>query len=164
MKLILNEDYFRSVMFGLQDGLVSTTGVVAGISAGVSDRAIIILASFVAISVEASSMAAGQYSSEKAVHEMTKKGRHRDSLIIGATLMFFSYLAAGLIPIVPFLVFPPDIARAISILAALIGLFALGYFKGKIVKHRALRSAAEMLFIGGLATVIGLVVGNLLKV
>lgn len=164
MKLRLNEDYFRSIMFGLQDGLVSTTGVVAGISAGVSDRAIIILASFVAISVEASSMAAGQYSSEKAVHEMDKKGRHRDDLIAGAIFMFLSYLVAGLIPIAPFLIFPPDTARVISILVALIGLFALGYLKGKLVEHMALRSAAEMLFIGGLATAIGLIVGNFLKV
>lgn len=164
MKITLHEDYFRSVIFGLQDGLVSTTGVVVGISAGAPDRAIIILASFVAVSVEASSMAAGQYSSEKAVHQMDKSGKHRDSLIMGASLMFFSYLGAGLIPISPFLIFPPEVARVISISVALIGLFVIGYFKGKIVEHRALRSAVEMLIIGGLATIIGLVVGNFLKV
>lgn len=164
MKIDLHEDYLRSVMFGLQDGLVSTTGVVVGISAGAPDRAIIILASFVAISVEASSMAAGQYSSEKAVHQMDKSGRHRDSLIKGASLMFFSYLGAGLIPISPFLIFPPDTARVISISVALTGLFVIGYFKGKIAEIRALRSAVEMLIIGGLATAIGLVVGNFLKV
>lgn len=164
MKINLQEDYLRSVMFGLQDGLVSTTGLVVGISAGVPDRAIIILASFVAISVEASSMAAGQYSSEKAVHQLDKSGKHRDSLIWGAILMFFSYLIAGLIPISPFLIFTPDTARVISIAVALTSLFVIGYFKGKIVKHQALRSAVEMLIIGGVATVIGLVVGNLLKV
>ncbi|MDO8576771.1 MAG: VIT1/CCC1 transporter family protein [Candidatus Daviesbacteria bacterium] len=164
MKIVLDEDYLRSLMFGLQDGLVSTTGVVVGISAGVSDPAIIILASFVAISVEASSMAAGEYSSEKAVHQMDKRGRHRDSLMMGALLMFFSYLGAGLIPISPFLIFPPDTARVISILVALTGLFVIGYFKGKIVKERAFRSAVEMLIIGGLATAIGLLVGTFLKV
>lgn len=164
MKIRLNEDYFRSVMFGLQDGLVSTTGVVVGISAGVSDKAIIILAAFVAVSVEASSMAAGEYSSEKAVHQMDRKGRHRDDLIIGAILMFFSYLLAGFIPILPFLIFPPDIARSISISAALISLFIIGYLKGKIVKLGAMRSAFEMLLIGGLATIIGLTVGYFLKV
>jgi|SRR3989344_491514 len=164
MKIRLQEDYLRSILFGLQDGLVSTTGVVVGISAGVSDKAIIILASFVAISVEASSMAAGQYSSEKAVHQLDKSGKHRDSLIKGAVLMFFSYFLAGLIPISPFLIFPPDTARVISIATALISLFIIGYFKGKIVEHRALRSAVEMLIIGGLATIIGLVVGNFLKV
>ena len=35
---------------------------------------------------------------------------------------------------------------------------------GKIVEKRALRSAFEMLIIGGLATLIGLIVGNFLKV
>ncbi|MDD5416172.1 MAG: VIT1/CCC1 transporter family protein [Candidatus Daviesbacteria bacterium] len=164
MKIALNEDYFRSVIFGLQDGLVSTTGVVVGISAGVSDQAIIILASFVTVSVEASSMAAGQYSSEKAVHQMGKSGKHRDDLIIGAILMFFAYLAAGLIPIAPFLFFVPETARIISISVALLALFAIGYLKGKIVKCRALRSAIEMLFIGGMATIVGLIVGNFLKV
>lgn len=164
MKLILHEDYFRSIMFGLQDGLVSTTGIVAGISAGVSNQAIIILASFVAVSVEASSMAAGQYSSEKAVHQMDKTGKHTDSLMLGAGLMFFSYLGAGLIPIVPFLIFPADAARVISISVAMLGLFVIGFFKGKIVEHKAFRSAAEMLIIGGLATAIGLLVGNFLKV
>ncbi|MBI2329911.1 VIT1/CCC1 transporter family protein [Candidatus Daviesbacteria bacterium] len=164
MKIALDEDYFRSVMFGLQDGLVSTTGLVVGISAGVSDRAIIILAAFVAISVEASSMAAGEYSSEKAVHQLDKRHRHRDDLIIGAILMFFSYLIAGLIPVLPFLFFPVDIARMISVPAALISLFGIGYLKGKIVKDKALRSAAEMFIIGGLATAIGLIVGVLLKV
>lgn len=164
MKIALDEDYFRSVMFGLQDGLVSTTGLVVGISAGVSDKAIIILAAFVAISVEASSMAAGEYSSEKAVHQIDKLHRHRDDLIIGAILMFFSYLLAGLIPISPFLFFPPDIARVISISAALISLFIVGYLKGKIVKFKPLRSAMEMLIIGGIATAIGLMVGILFKV
>lgn len=164
MKIALNEDYFRSVMFGLQDGLVSTTGVVVGISAGVSDSAIIILASFVAISVEASSMAAGEYSSEKAVHQMDKRHRHRDDLIIGALLMFASYFLAGLVPILPFIIFPIGIARVVSIVAALLSLFAVGYFKGKIVKDEALRSAVEMFVIGGLATAIGLLVGTFLKV
>lgn len=164
MKIVLDEDYFRSVMFGLQDGLVSTTGVVVGISAGVSDQAIIILASFVAISVEASSMAAGEYSSEKAVHQIDKKHRHKDDLLMGAGLMFFSYFLAGLVPILPFIIFPIGIARIISIVAALAALFAVGYFKGKIVKEIALRSAIEMFIIGGLATAIGLAVGTFLKV
>lgn len=164
MKLYLHEDYFRSVMFGLQDGLVSTAGVVIGISTGVPNSAIIILASFVAVAVEASSMAAGQYSSEKAVHELDKSGKHKDTLIMGALLMFFSYLGAGLIPISPFLIFPIDTARVISIVMTLAGLFVIGYFKGKIVGDRTLRSAFEMLIIGGMATIIGMVVGYFLKV
>lgn len=160
----IHEDYLRSGLFGLQDGLVSTTGVVAGISAGVSDKTIIVLAALVAVSVEASSMAAGQYTSEKAVHQLDKTGKHTDSLILGAVIMFFAYFLAGLVPIVPTIILNQPEATPISIIAALIGLFIVGYIKGKIVEHHALRSAIELLVIGGVATVIGLIVGIVLKV
>jgi VIT1/CCC1 family predicted Fe2+/Mn2+ transporter len=164
MKIKLDEDYLRSVMFGLQDGLVSTTGVVVGISAGVSDKAIIILAAFVAVSVEASSMAAGVYSSEKAVHQMDKRHRHKDDLLVDTLLMFISYFLAGLVPILPFIFLPLEIARFVSVIGALLALFMVGYFKGRLVKYKALRSAVEMFVIGGIATAIGLIVGNFLKV
>lgn len=40
-------------MFGLQDGIVSTTRVVVGISTGVDNKAIIVLAPLVAVTVKA---------------------------------------------------------------------------------------------------------------
>jgi vacuolar iron transporter family protein len=162
--LHIHEDYLRSALFGLQDGLVSTTGVVVGISTGVAQKEIVILAAFVAVTVEATSMAAGQYSSEKAVHQMDKTGKHTDSLIIGALVMFFSYLLAGLVPIIPTILFNQSDARILSIIFAFIGLFTIGYIKGKVVEHHALRSAVELFVIGATATGIGLMVGHLLKI
>ena len=164
MKINLHEDYIRSAFFGLQDGLVSTTGVVVGISAGVSDKSIVLLASIVAVTVEASSMAAGQYSSEKAVHQMDKTGKHTDNLYIGASIMFISYLGAGMIPIVPVIIFGPPISSVIGVIMALIGLFTVGYIKGLIIKEKPIRNAIELLVIGGTATSISLVVGYFLKV
>ena len=160
----IHEDYLRSGLFGLQDGLVSTTGVVVGISTGVQNRDIVILAVLVAVMVEASSMAAGQYSSEKAVHQMDKTGKHNDSLILGAIIMFISYLLAGLIPISPLFLFNISDTRVISILFAFIGLFITGYIKGKIVEDKPIRSAIELFIIGAMATAIGLVVGYFLKI
>ncbi len=160
----IHEDYLRSGLFGLQDGLVSTTGVVVGISTGVQNKDIIILAALVAVMVEASSMAAGQYSSEKAVHQMDKTGKHNDSLILGAIIMFISYLLAGLIPISPLFLFNFTDTRVISILFAFIGLFITGYIKGKIVEDKPIRSAIELFIIGAMATAIGLVVGYFLKI
>jgi len=160
----IHEDYLRSGLFGLQDGLVSTTGVVVGISTGVQNKDIIILAALVAVMVEASSMAAGQYSSEKAVHQMDKTGKHNDSLLVGAIIMFISYLLAGLIPISPLFLFNFTDTRVISILFAFIGLFITGYVKGKIVEDKPIRSAIELFIIGAMATAIGLVVGYFLKI
>ncbi len=160
----IHEDYLRSALFGLQDGLVSTTGVVLGISTGIEDKSIIILAAFVAVTVEASSMAAGQYSSEKAVHQMDKTGRHNDSLIFGAIIMFFSYLVAGMVPITPIVLFEQPFARLAAIIASFVALFIIGYIKGKLVDHSPLRSAVELFVIGSIATLIGITVGQILKV
>lgn len=160
----IHEDYLRSALFGIQDGLVSTTGVVVGISTGVEDKAIIILASLVAITVEASSMAAGQYSSEKAVHQMDKAGKHTDSLIVGALVMFFGYLLGGMVPIMPTILFGQPQARYIATIAAFIGLFILGYIKGHLVKVPTLRSALELFIIGAIATSLGLMIGHIFRV
>ncbi len=164
LRSALHEDYFRSMMFGLQDGIVSTTGVVVGISIGVTDKAVIVLAAIVAVMVEASSMGAGQYSSEKAVHQMDKTGRHKDSLFLGAVIMFFAYLIGGMFPIIPTIIFDQPDARNAAIASSFVGLFVIGYLKGKIVEHRPWRSAIELFIIGAIATTVGVVVGSFLKV
>jgi len=164
VRKVVHEDYLRSLMFGLQDGIVSTTGVVVGISTGVSDKAIIVLAALVAVSVEATSMAAGQYSSEKAVHQMDKTGKHTDSLLVGAVIMFFAYMIGGMFSILPTLFIDQPEAKLVAILSSFVGLFAIGYMKGLLVEGKPLRSAVELFIIGGVATLIGLVVGHFLKV
>lgn len=151
-------------MFGLQDGIVSTTGVVVGISTGVDNKEIVVLAALVAVTVEATSMAAGQYSSEKAVHQMDKSGKHNDNLFVGALIMFAAYLLGGALPIIPTIIFDQSTARILAVVAAFIGLFIVGYIKGHVVEHKPLRSAFELFIIGSIATTIGVVVGNLLKI
>ncbi len=164
VKEALHEDYLRSLLFGLQDGIVSTTGVVIGISTGVSNKEIIVLAALVAVTVEASSMAASQYSSEKAVHQMDKSGRHTDSLYIGALIMFIAYLIGGAFSIVPILAFDQPIAKIFAVASAFTGLFIIGYLKGYLVEHKPLRSAIELFIIGAIATTVGIIVGYLFKV
>ena len=160
MKLRLHPDYIRSIMFGIEDSLVSTTGVVVGVSVGANNRFVVLLAGIVAVAVEAVSMAAGQYISERTVHELRKKST--DNLLIGAALMFFSYLFAGFLPILPLFIFDYPQSAIMSVVFAFIGLFSLGFIKGTVVK-RPWRSAIEVLLIGGIACLIGIAAGRLLK-
>lgn len=150
-------------MFGFNDALVSTTGVIVGVSTGTSNKDVVILAGVVTILVEALSMGAGQYSSSRSVHQMDKTDAIKVPLISGV-IMFVSYFLAGLVPLLPILLFPMEYSRNVAIAAALIGLFTLGYLKGKVVKVSPVKSAVEILIIGGIATSIGIVVGNILAV
>lgn len=159
----INKEYIQSGIFGINDALVSTTGVIVGISAGTGNKEIIILAGVVTILVEALSMGSGQYVSLKSAREYADEGGRRVPIVSGI-IMFLGYVLGGLVPLVPILLLPVDLSRIAAIAGALIGLFVLGYVKGKLVKTSPLRSALEIVIIGGIATAIGLTVGTLFNV
>lgn len=154
-------DYLRSGFFGAEDSLVSTTGLVAGIAAGSQDPKLVLLAGLVAVSVEALSMGAGQYLSQKAVDEMDG---NKASPIGTGFIMFISYLLAGAIPIIPMALISYPASLIVSLAAALMTLYIIGYIKGKIVNRPPGRSGLEVLIIGGSATLLGLLVGVVLQV
>ncbi|MFH1426748.1 MAG: VIT1/CCC1 transporter family protein [Candidatus Kerfeldbacteria bacterium] len=63
----------REIVFGLEDGVVSTLGAITGIAGGVLDDKIVILSGIVIIFVESLSMAAGTFLSSKAEREGVKR-------------------------------------------------------------------------------------------
>lgn len=162
--VLRNPEYARSVIFGIEDSLVSTTGLVAGLSVGSADRRIVILGGAVAIAIEALSMGAGEYLAEDAVHEVDGRKIHKDKPQVSGLLMFASYILAGLVPLSPvvFLGYPGSVY--ISVLVALLGLFFLGFIKGKVLSTNPLRGGFKILVVGGLATFIGVAVGMLFKI
>jgi VIT1/CCC1 family predicted Fe2+/Mn2+ transporter len=158
----LNKEYLRSSVLGFEDSLVSTTGVVVGISIGTSQKEFIILAGMVTIAVEAISMAAGEYLAARTVQEADRK-ETKIYPFLSSIIMFFSYFIGGMIPLFPALLLNPPNSMFGTLISAGVGLFILGYAKGKVVKISPTRSAFEMLIIGGAAAIIGVVAGYLLR-
>ncbi len=72
----------REIVFGLEDSLVSTIGVVAGIAAGTGDQKIVILSGTVLVVVEALSMAAGSFLSSQSHHRLLLKKIREEELEI----------------------------------------------------------------------------------
>jgi len=159
----IKKEYLQSAMFGFNDALVSTTGVIVGVSTGTSNKDVVILAGVVTILVEALSMGSGQYLSSKSVHQLDKSSSLREPIISGV-VMFWAYFFAGLVPLLAIILFPMSYARDVAIVAALACLLILGYVKGRIVKVSPNKSAIEVLIIGGIATVVGVVAGSIFAV
>lgn len=160
----IDREYLRSIIFGIEDSLVSTTGLLVGLGVGADDKRIVILGGTVAIAIEAVSMGAGEYLSDSAVQELDKLKRHRDNPLVSGSLMMIAYLLAGLIPLLPviFLSFPCSLYYSVGF--ALAGLFLLGYTKGKVLHTSPLRGALKILIVGGLATFLGVLVGALFQI
>ncbi len=159
----ISPDYIHSAFFGVEDSLISTTGALAGIAIGSGNRSVILLTALVIIAVESTSMGASEFISEETEEEIEKLKLPANPKISGL-LIFLSYVVAGLVPLAPYLFFAPTQAIPISVVLALVGLTILGIVKGKLTKLNPLKSAFEVLIIGGIATSIGIVVGIVFKV
>lgn len=164
MDILKNKEYLRSVLFGIEDSLISTTGLIAGISIGSDNKSFVLMAGLVAVAIEAVSMGAGEYLSDEAVQELDKVKRHRENPLLSGTLMISSYFAAGIIPLAPIIFFGFPLSLIVSLAFAFICLFLIGYIKGKAVKVKPYRSGLKILFVGGIATLLGLAVGLLFKI
>jgi len=159
----VDSSYFKSAVFGFEDGLVSTTGIVAGLSAGSHDPKLVLMGGLVAMGVEAVSMGAGEFISERGVHAM-RGNRHTDSPTTSGLVMSFSFVVAGFIPLAPIMLLKFPHSVLVSLALALVALFCLGIAKTRVVNAKGyLRSAIETLVIGGVATLIGFLVGFFLK-
>lgn len=63
----------REVVFGMEDGMVSTLGAITGIAIGSQDHFTVLLAGVVIISVEAISMGIGSYLSNRSGREVDRR-------------------------------------------------------------------------------------------
>lgn len=152
---------FRNFIFGVEDSLVSTVGLLSGVAIANVPTKTILLTGIVLIFVEAFSMAVGSYLSEHSAEEYLEK-RAVSSLqpFINSVIMFFSYFVSGFIPLMPYVVLGSQAALPISITASLVALFALGMVGAKISGMRLWRSGMRMCLIGGTAVLIGAIVGR----
>ena len=156
----LNTEYFKNLMFGVEDSLVSTVGVLFGMaSASDISQKQILLTGFIVVSVEALSMGAGAFLTETSAHELDGRKLHGDSPLIDGIVMFFSYFIAGFIPISAyFFVKNVEIAKYISLVLSLVALFILGYAPTK-----KLKSAVRMIIVAGMAASVGFIVAEIFK-
>ncbi|MBX4205592.1 VIT1/CCC1 transporter family protein [Candidatus Microgenomates bacterium] len=154
--------YVRNFTFGVEDSLVSTVGLLSGIAVAGVGKSDIFITGMVLIFVEALSMGSGSFLSEHTSEEV--EARKDDTPVerpfLGALVMFFSYLGSGFIPLAPYIIFPVRDAFGISIIMSLLGLMVLGIINAKVFKMNILKHAFEMLAVGGISIVAGVVVGK----
>lgn len=159
-----NSDKLRNIVFGVEDSLVSTVGLISGIAVAGLPTKSVVLTGVVLIFVEAFSMAVGSLVSENSVAEYEAKSE----LAVGkgakdAMTMFFSYLLAGFLVVIPYAIFSRGLAFASSIVLSLLALFALGVWTGTKAKIGLVKKGIQMTLLGGTAIALGIVVGKILE-
>lgn len=156
--------YMRNFILGAEDSLVSTVSMLSGIyAAGVSHRAIIV-SGVVLISVEAFSMSVGSFLSEKTAEESSPSpDKEKSKSFSASAVMFFSYFISGIFPLTPYVIFSNAYSFWGSIIVSFIALWLLGAFSAEVLKTNVIKSSLRMVLLGGLAIVLGIVVGYFIR-
>lgn len=154
--------YLRTFIFGVEDSLVSTVGLLSGVAAANVPRSTLFLTGIILIFVEAFSMAAGSFLSEKSAETfINRKSKASINSLATALVMFISYFVSGFIPLFPYLVLHNNSAFLLSVCLSLLALFLLGLLSAYITRTNAFFEAIRMMIVGGLAIAVGVSVGAL---
>jgi VIT1/CCC1 family predicted Fe2+/Mn2+ transporter len=78
--------------------------------------------------------------------------------------MFISFVVAGLAPILPYLILPASLGLLGSIIFSLLVLFVVGFVNAKISRVKPWRRALRVVILGGLAIIVGVLVGKFVRV
>ncbi|MFC1653378.1 VIT1/CCC1 transporter family protein [Patescibacteria group bacterium] len=162
----------REIVFGFEDGIVSTLGVITGIAGGTQDRFTVILAGLVVVSVESLSMAAGTYLSNKTEEQLfakrSKKSLHAklhlkaiDGAGKDALLMGISYVVGGVIPVIPYFFIPLSQGLVYSVAGSMVGLAVIGFWRAKITETSIFKGMFEMILVSSIAALVGFSIGKL---
>ncbi len=156
----IKASYLRNFVFGVEDSLVSTVGLISGVAAAGVSRGTIITTGIVLVFVEAFSMAVGSFLSEESAEQYLHKGEADTTHSpVTAIIMFISYFISGFIPLFPYTLWQVSSAFWLSIGFSLIALFALGFVSGKMSHSSAWKTAVKMTVFGGIAIGLGVIVG-----
>jgi len=156
--------YFRNFIFGVEDSLVSTVGLLSGVAVANVPEKTILLTGVVLLLVEGLSMAVGSFLTESSVDEYTHGTENLAKRnIVSGVIMFFSYFVSGFIPLLPYVLWPVDIALKLSVAFSVIALFLLGVVGAKMSGTSVIKDGFRMAIIGGIAITVGMIAGNILS-
>ena len=161
--------YIRDLVYGANDGLITTFAVVAGVvGGGLSPRAMLIIGTANLVA-DGLSMGVGNYlsirSNESALAAQDRPEEEAEPARHGLAT-FGAFVVAGAVPLVPFAVGIVSYALALSVALTFIMLFTVGAMRALVTTERWWRAGGEMFLLGVVVAAAaygsGLLVGRLL--
>ncbi len=159
--------YLGDLVYGANDGIITTFAVVAGVvGAALSTRTVIILG-VANLLADGFSMGASNYlaiRSDEAVRSVDGLDTKEPFALRHGMATFGAFLLAGAIPLVAYL-WPGDADGRFAVASALTlgALFVVGALRTLVTRQGWLRSGLEMLVIGALAAAVAYGVGALIS-
>lgn len=154
MSILQDPFIIKNLTFGIEDSLISTTGVLVGIAAASFQRREILITGLILITVEALSMTYGSFLSDENFMKASDMPYTTKQIIEYSVAMFVAYFLVGLILLFPYAARLPY-PSAITVVVALTLLLIL------IIKfEKKPKRVATLLLVGAILMTVSIVLGN----
>jgi vacuolar iron transporter family protein len=151
--------YLPDLVYGANDGIITTFAVVSGVVGADLSRTIIVILGFANLFADGISMGASNYLARRSTVEAEERASREDALRHAAATIG-AFVVAGLVPLIAYLLPLSSDSRfiaAIGLTAA--ALFSVGAARSFVTGLSPLRSGLEMLLVGALAAVAAYLIG-----
>jgi VIT1/CCC1 family predicted Fe2+/Mn2+ transporter len=155
--------YVREIVYGANDGIITTFAVVAGVAGGGLAAHVVLIIGAANLFADGLSMAVGNYlsiSSHESVLEAQGLPEEEASPLRHAVATFAAFVAAGVLPLLPYTM-PLSNRLGASGALALASMFAVGAARALISNVRWWRAGGEMLGLGAIVAAIAYASGAL---
>jgi VIT1/CCC1 family predicted Fe2+/Mn2+ transporter len=151
--------YLPDLVYGANDGIITTFAVVTGVvGADLSERVILILG-FANLVADGFSMGASNFLARRSYAEAADRADRHEAARHGAATLI-GFVAAGIVPLVAYLLPLSDGARfPTAVGLTLATLFAVGASRAFVTHLGWIRSGVEMLAVGALAATVAYAIG-----
>lgn len=159
--------YVRELIYGANDGIITTFAVVAGVAGGGLSLRVVLIIGAANLFADGLSMAAGNYlsiRSHESVLEAQALPQEEASPLRHAAATFIAFVAAGTLPLLPYILPSVGIDRfALSIALTFTGMFGIGASRAVIANVTWWGGGGEMLGLGALVAALAYASGALVS-
>lgn len=158
--------YIGDLVYGANDGIITTFAVVAGVAGAGLSPAIVVILGISNLLADGFSMAASNYLARNSEKQYLEKigipEENKKNPLKNATATFVAFVIAGSIPLLPYILGIEGDIFLQAIVATTITLFVVGSLRARITGMNWFRAGMEMLAIGALAAFVAYIIGKLL--
>ena len=158
----LAEHYLKDLVYGANDGIITTFAVVAGVAGAQLEARIVLILGFANLLADGFSMGASNFlsiRSDEAVRRSAGRGVLEPFPGRHSIATFAAFVVAGCIPLLSYVVVGETDPFVTAILLTLVTLFIVGALRALVTRIRWWWSGLEMLFVGSLAAAVAYGVG-----
>lgn len=159
--------YLAEMIYGANDGIVTTFAVVAGVAGAALDPAIVVILGIANLLADGFSMGMSNYLSRRSdIAYQASVGETTDEIekapVKTAFVTFLSFVVAGWTPLLPYIASLRPFFE-LSVLTTAVVFFLVGASRTFVTQRSWYRSGAEMLVIGLIAASVAYGAGALLS-